>query len=109
MKRFILASIILISFEAEIHATKITAKNARQFDSTFKTKSFSEITHMIHDSILLNPELPHSWAGYSAARNILNNSNLSSDEKKEAIKMILDKAPTIKEQKRITMLLKRNI
>lgn len=107
MKKYILLLIVLASFEKYAIATKMTAQSFNAFENVFRSKSFSEIIYEINSSILLDPEIPQSWAGYSAAQNIALNKTLTVNEKKKAIEMIRAKSPSETMQKRIDGILKK--
>lgn len=107
MRKFILF-MVLICCESAVLATKISSESYNKFENIFRKEGYSRITQEINDSMLLNPELPQSWAGYSAARNIAYNKYLTIGEKRGAIEMILEKLPSVKETKRIRQVL-RNI
>jgi hypothetical protein len=107
MKKYILLLVVLASFEKPAIATKITVQGLNTFENIFRNKSFSEIIYEINSSILLDPEIPQSWAGYSAAQNIALNKTLTINEKKKAIEMIRAKSPSETVQKRIDGILKK--
>ncbi len=99
MKKYFILMYTCMLFETYTHATKIADHD--QFLKNFTTKNFSELSKTINTSILLDPKIPQSWAGDQVAYNVVfKNKNLTWDEKKKIIKLLLAKAPS-EEQKNL--------